>query len=141
MFRRSAPVHHVFHAPRHVPWLLGGWRPVHVEPQGIAISWDSGNGRAAAHRWGRTSSPELLWERSLRITMQPLVYPDSGELVVNDLQPGVDDNLVVLDLETGDELLRSETGSTMANGMFLSPGWDHDVYYCSRRTIARVGPH
>ena len=120
-------------------WIIAP--PVHVEPQGIAISWDSGNGRAAAHRWGRTSSPELLWERSLRITMQPLVYPDSGELVVNDLQPGVDDNLVVLDLETGDELLRSETGSTMANGMFLSPGWDHDVYYCSRRTIARVGPH
>lgn len=119
-------------------WIIAP--PVHVQPQGIAVSWDSGNGRVAAHRWDRTSSPELLWDRPLRVTMQPLVFPDSGELVVNDLQPGIDDNLVVLDLETGDELLRAETGSRMANGMFLSPGWDHDVYYCSRRTIARVGP-
>jgi hypothetical protein len=69
--------------------------------------------------------------------MQMVLFIDTGEIVVNDFQNGHDD-LVVLDVETGEEKARVTTGSQTANGMFLSTGWDRDVYYCSISSIARL---
>jgi outer membrane protein assembly factor BamB len=118
--------------------LPGGYiiaPPVFVEPQNTLVCWDSANSKLAA----LDPDGALIWMRDMRVTMQPIVYPDSGELVVNDFRVRErSDDLVVLDLQTGAELARAETGSNVANGMFLTPGWDRDVYYCSRWHVARV---
>ena len=70
--------------------------------------------------------------------MQPVVFPESGELVINDFTESGRDDLVVVDLESGELIDRVYTGSRIANGMFLSPGSDRDIYYCSTLGLARV---
>jgi hypothetical protein len=70
--------------------------------------------------------------------MQPVVFPESRELVINDFTDDASDDLIVVDLESGEITSRAATGSRIANGMFLTPGSDRDVYYCSTGTIARV---
>jgi hypothetical protein len=73
--------------------------------------------------------------------MQPVVFPESGELVINDFTEGGSDDLVVVDLESGELIDRVYTGSRIANGMFLSPGSDRDIFYCSTLGLARVSWH
>ena len=63
---------------------------------------------------------------------------DSGELVINDFSASRGDDLVVVALESGEIKSRIPTGSTLANGMFLSAGDNRDVYYCTTGSIARV---
>ncbi len=64
--------------------------------------------------------------------------PDSGELVINDFTEDGSDDLVVVDVASGELIDRVATGSRIANGMFLTAGDDRDVYYCTTTTLARV---
>jgi len=109
--------------------------PVVIPERGVAVAWDSVNGGLA----GIDSGAELAvrWHLDVRPSMQPVVFPESGELVINDFRDGVD-WLVVVDADTGELLDRIDTGSRIANGMFLSAGGARDVYYCSTLTLARV---
>ena len=72
-----------------------------------------------------------------RSSMQPVVFPDSGELIINDFQDN-EDYLIVVDIKSGELLDRVKTGSNLANGMFLTPGGDRDIFYCSTFAVARV---
>lgn len=113
--------------------------PVHVPEHGTTVCWDSINGGLAGVD---DESMEVRWVRpEIRATMQPAVWPDSGELAINDFVAAgdrPDDNLVVVDIATGELLCRTPTGSRLANGMFLSPGSGNDVLYCSTLAMARV---
>ena len=84
----------------------------------------------------------MLWFQPFRPSMQPIVYADTHELVINDFRVLSDnrtsDDLVVIDLRTGQMKARVGTGATRMNAMFLCPGWDRDVYYCTFDTVARV---
>ena len=130
---RTAEVHSVepFEAPS------GGIiaPPVHVPEQATTICWDSVNGGLAGVD---DESLEVRWSLDVRATMQPVVYPDSGELVINDFDDDNGDHLVVVDIASGEMLDRVNVGSRVANGMFLTPGHDNDVFYCSTLTFARV---
>ncbi len=112
--------------------------PVHVPEYGMTIAWDSVNGGLA----GITTSGDELdvaWTiADVRPSMQPVVYPESGELVINDFTDAGNDDIIVVDIGTGELLDRVSTGSRIANGMFLSPGPGRSVFYCSTLTIARV---
>jgi len=108
--------------------------PVVVPEREVAIAWDSVNGGLAGVATGDLS---VRWHLDVRPSMQPVVFPDSGELVINDFADGID-WLVAVDVESGELLDRVDTGSRIANGMFLSAGEDRDVYYCSTLTLARV---
>ncbi len=110
--------------------------PVHVPEHDIAVAWDSVNGGLAGVR--TSGDLELAWQLDVRPSMQPVVYPESGELVINDFTEAGSDDLIVVDLNTGELLDRVETGSTIANGMFLSAGPNRSVFYCSTLTVARV---
>lgn len=112
--------------------------PVHVPELDMAIAWDSVNGGLAGVS---TSGGELevAWQQlDVRASMQPVVFPESGELVINDFTETGSDDLVVVDLASGTILDRVATGSRVANGMFLTAGGDRDVFYCSTLTVARV---
>ena len=121
-----------------------GWNvaPAVVVPQGrIVITYDSGGGQVSAYRYHGPGSFETLWKAPVANWWQPLVFADTGEVVLDDYRfDTMDDNLVVLDLETGREKGRTATGSPMPSGMFPCPGLDRDVYYSSNLTIARIRP-
>ena len=70
--------------------------------------------------------------------MQPVVFPEWGNLVINDFTADGSDDLVVLDIATGAILDRVATGSRIANGMFLAAGGRRDIYYCSTLSFARI---
>ena len=83
----------------------------------------------------------VVWHLDVRPSMQPVVYPDSGELVINDFTPGDDggppsDDLVVVDIATGSLIDRVPTGSRVANGMFLSAASNRRVLYASTTAVA-----
>jgi hypothetical protein len=111
--------------------------PFHVAEAQMAIAWDSVNGGLAGVRTGGDEL-EVAWQLDVRASMQPLVFPDSGELVINDFTDDGSDDLVVVDVATGALLDRVPTGSRIANGMFLTAGDDRDVFYCTTTTFARV---
>ena len=110
--------------------------PVHVPELDMTIAWDSVNGGLA----GVTGTDELdvAWQLDARPSMQPVVYPESGELVINDFTDAGTDDLIVVDIASGELLDRVDTGSRVANGMFLSAGPDRSVFYCSTLTVARI---
>jgi len=116
--------------------------PVNIPEHDICIAWDSINGGLAGINTSDTSDTggdglSVAWTLDCRPSMQPVVFPDTGELVINDFDDK-DDNIIVVDIKSGKMLSRVATGSRVANGMFLTPGWNRDVYYCSTLAIARV---
>lgn len=110
--------------------------PVHVPELQMCFMWDSINGGLAGIST-RNDEMSVAWRIDARPCMQPVVFPETGELVINDYHPG-DDQLIVVDMRTGDVLSRASTGSHLANGMFLTPGTNQDIYYCSTLAIIRV---
>jgi hypothetical protein len=111
--------------------------PVHVAELDLAVAWDSINGGLA----GVSTAGGLLdvaWRLDVRPSMQPLVFPDSAELVINDFTAAGHDDLVVVDLRSGALVDRVATGSRIANGMFLAPTGERGVLYCTTTTVAHV---
>lgn len=123
--------------------LPGGWviAPPLVHA-GIAVAWDTANTGLVAFDVSPGAGAEMLWYQPFRSSMQPLLFPATGELVVNDfrhLENGsTSDDLVVLDLVTGRMKARVATGAVRHGGMFLTPGWNRDLYYCTFGTVARI---
>ncbi len=109
---------------------------------GVAVVWDTGNTGVAAFDITAPGGPEMLWFQPFRTSMQPMLFPDTGELIINDYRQldeyETSDDIVVLDLRTGQMKARVPTGATRMNGMFLCPGWDRDLYYCTFGTVARI---
>lgn len=114
--------------------------PVHVPEHNVAIAWDSINGGLAGIDTSGQSGADLgvRWHLDVRPSMQPVVFPDSGELVINDFTADGSDDVIVVDLTTGELLSRVSTGSRIANGMFLTAGGQRDVYYCTTLTFSRI---
>ena len=110
----------------------------------MAIAWDSINGGLAGIEFAPgNGGGEMIaaWHLDIRPSMQPVVYPSSGELVINDFRAGPDggppsDDLVVVDIESGRLIDRVATGSRVANGMFLSAAGAGRVLYASTTTVA-----
>ena len=110
--------------------------PVYVPEHKMCIAWDSINGGVAGIS-DADGDLKVSWTVDARPSMQPVVFPETGEFVINDFKPD-DDQLIVIDIQTGEVIYRVSTGSHIANGMFLTPGGDRDIYYCSTYAVARV---
>ncbi len=102
----------------------------------IVVAYDSGNGRIGGFRYGESGFTPL-WEHAFNASNHFLLYPDTGEIVVNDYQDGIE-HVVVLAIESGAELGRVATGSPLQAVVFQSPGWHCDVYTCTFTTLSRV---
>ncbi|MBI5284346.1 MAG: hypothetical protein HY874_04550 [Chloroflexi bacterium] len=103
----------------------------------VAVVYDSGNGRIAGFRYGGRGQFERLWEHAFDAGNHFLLYPETGEIIVNDFD-GTTDHVVILDVESGAEKGRVATGSPLQSVVFQSPGWSRDVYTCGMMTIART---
>ena len=110
--------------------------PVNIPEANICVAWDSINGGIV----GVDTSREMLqvsWLKKYRPTMQPVVFPESNELVINNYENG-SDQLIVLDVRNGDLLSEANVNSKLANGMFLTPGNNRDIFYCSTGAFSRI---
>jgi hypothetical protein len=104
----------------------------------IAVAFDSGNARLAAFRFEGPGRFERLWEQPFGASNHFLLYPDTGEVVVNDFQEDVGEHAVLLDLETGVEKGRAAIPSPMQSVVFQAAGFGRDFYTCTFATLARV---
>ena len=102
----------------------------------IAVAYDSGNARIAAFSYGNGGF-DRLWEHPFGASNHFLLFPDTGELVVNDFD-GTTEHVVVLDIASGAELGRVATGSPVQSALFQSPGWSRDIYTCTFTTLSRT---
>ena len=110
--------------------------PVNVPEYEMCIAWDSINGGLA----GISTTDRKLavsWQLDMRPTMQPVVFPESGELVINNFENG-EDELIVVDIATGELLSRAKVNARLANGMFLSPGFNRAIFYCTTGAFSKV---
>ena len=110
--------------------------PVNVPEYEMCIAWDSINGGLAGIS---TANGKLAvsWQLDMRPTMQPVVFPESGELVINNFENS-EDELIVVDIATGELLSRAKVNARLANGMFLTPGFNRDIFYCTTGTFSKV---
>lgn len=102
----------------------------------IAVAFDSGNARIGAFRYGG-SGFERMWEREMGASLHFLLYPESGEIVVNDFD-GTSEHVVVLDIESGEERARVRTAGPLQAATFQAPGWSRDVYTATFTTLSGV---
>ena len=110
--------------------------PPLVDPsRRIVVVYDSGNDRVGGFRYG--DGFERLWGHEMGASNHFLLFPESGELVINDYTDG-GEHVVVLDIESGEVLAREATGSPVQAVAFQSPGWSRDVYTCTFTTLARA---
>jgi hypothetical protein len=118
--------------------------PPAIDPQRrIAVGYDSGNGVLAAFSFADDlagdSAIEPLWTRPQDHACHPLRFPDTGELVTGDYDAErMMDQVVVLDVETGSEIARADTGSPVQSVLFPCAGFDRDLYLCSFTTLTHV---
>lgn len=122
--------------------LAGGsiTNPPLVDAQrGIVVGYDSANAVLQAWRFDDAQRAlQPLWRRApFGCASHLLLYPDSGELVVNDYRRHGEE-VVVLDIASGDERGRVRSGGLMQGVVFPSPGWQRDLYWSSMGRLARV---
>ena len=110
--------------------------PVNVPEFQVCIAWDSINGGLAGIS-SKDQNLSVSWHLDARPTMQPVVFPESGELVINNYENG-EDELIVVDVSSGELLSRVKVNARLANGMFLTPGLNRDIFYCTTGTFSKV---
>ncbi len=115
----------------------------------IVVGFDSANQDLKA--WRIIAKPDLadstdssvvqledLWHLpEMGTASHLLLFPSSGELCVNDYKR-FNEQVVVLDIETGQEKSRVSTGGWMQGVVFPSTGWHNDFYWCSMDRLSRV---
>jgi hypothetical protein len=113
--------------------------PVVDEARRIVVGYDSSNGVVAAFDIAADGGTSPRWRRDQNHACHPLLFADTGELVMNDHDAErMADAIVVLDIETGEERLRVDAGSAVQSVLFPAAGFGRDFYYCSFATLTRV---
>lgn len=110
---------------------------------GVLVAWDTGGmGMAAFDIGGTGLAPEMLWFQPFRVSMRPLLFARTRELAINDYRildgDTSSNDLVILDLETGQMKARVPTGDQDLAFMFMTPDEFGSISVCSNNTIARV---
>ena len=113
--------------------------PVIDEERGIAVGYDSSNGVLAAFDLDDGGVCGLRWRRRQLHASHLLLYPSTGELVTGDHDGArMMDQVVVLDISTGEELGRVDTGSPVQSVLFPAPGVGREIYTCSFTHVSRI---
>ena len=114
--------------------------PPVVDPdRGIVVGYDTGNGVLAAFRFDEQGRTEPLWRRDQDHGCHMVLFGDTGELVTcdHDRERSME-QVVVVDIVSGAELARVDTGSMVQSVVFSAPGFERDLYLCSLTTVTRV---
>lgn len=109
------------------------YSPVHD----TAVAFDAGNGVVAAFR----SGPDGLtprWRTQMGHAAHLLLWEDTGELVLGDHDVERGDDVVIVDITTGEVRARTATGCPMQTALFPCPGWERDFYHTTMAGIWRA---
>ncbi len=107
--------------------------------RGIVVGYDSGHGALAAFDFDDRGVTGRRWTRRQDHACHPIVFPDTGEVVTADHDAGrMADQVVILDITTGEETARVDTGSPLQSVVFPTPGFGRDLYHCSFPGVSRV---
>lgn len=140
--------------------------PVYDERRRIAVAHDAANGVLAAFDHPPSGPLALRWRMRLNHAAHHVLFAETGELVVMDFAPRLRvprslspvaragaglmrservrratagrDEVVVLDVETGEERGRAPVRTAFQSVLFPAPGRDRDVYAVSFSTLARI---
>lgn len=116
--------------------------PIVDADRGIAVGYDSAHGVMRAWDIPDPSSvgpAALRWERDQDHAGHCILYADTGELVTGDFDHDAGrDEVVVLDIATGEEKARVPTESPLQSVLFPCPGWGRDLYTVSFSTLTHV---
>ena len=104
--------------------------PLYEQEARVLIAYDSNNGKLGGWHYGGPGDLQALWVKDIQNFQQPMLFAETNELIVDDVQED-GDYVVVLGLETGEERGRVHSGAARSSGMFFCPGWDRDVYYAT----------
>jgi len=108
----------------------------------IVVGYDSANHFVRA--WRHDAADQRLtplWHQSgFGCASHMILYPDSGELVLNDYRR-FGEEVVVLDIESGRERGRVRVGGINQGVVFPSTGWGRDFYWSSMARVSRVHVH
>jgi hypothetical protein len=114
--------------------------PPVIDPErAMAVGYDSGN--AVMTGFSIASDGELTprWQRDQHHGGHLLLDRHSGALVTGDFDAARGtDQVVVLDVVTGEEWVRADTGSPVQSVLFPAAGFGNDFYLCTFTTITRV---
>lgn len=104
----------------------------------IVVAYDSANCVLRAWRMLPGGGLEPLWEkRGFGAASHMLLYPDTGELITNDYRRWGEE-VVALQIETGQERGRVRSGGITQGVVFPSVGWNRDIYWSSMGRLARI---
>jgi hypothetical protein len=133
-------------ATDHQVWSISGMaggsitNPPLVDTQRrIVVAYDAANAYVRAWRF-EPGSPHLttLWHKHpFGCASHMVLFPDTGELLLNDYRR-LGEEVVLLDIETGQERARVRSGGLTQGVVFPSPGWGRDVYWSSMGRLARI---
>ena len=113
--------------------------PIVDEARRIVVGFDSGNSVMTAFDIADDGALTQRWQREQAHASHLLLFPDTGELISGDHdRDRMADQVVVLDITSGDELARADSGSPLQSVVFPAVGWHDDVYVCSMSTLTRV---
>jgi hypothetical protein len=105
----------------------------------IAVGYDSGNGAMAAFDVADDGALSPRWQREQEHGGHLVLDAGSGQLVTGDYdRQRAADQVVVVDIATGRELARADTGSPVQGVLFPAVGYEGELYLCTFITITRV---
>ena len=129
------------HAAWEVSGIQGGsvTNPPLVDVQRrIVVAYDSANCVLRAWRMQDGGGLSPLWEKpNFGAASHMVLYPDTGEFITNDYRRWGEE-VVALQIETGQELARVRSGGITQGVVFPSVGWSRDLYWSSMGRLARI---
>lgn len=113
--------------------------PLYDRQRHIVVGYDSANRYLQTWRFdpGSRSLTPLWHKTQFGCASHMILYPDTGALVINDYRRNGEE-VVVLQIESGEEIGRVRTGGLNQGVVFPSVGWNRDLYWSSMGRVARV---
>ena len=112
--------------------------PVVDTQRQIVVGFDSGNGVISGFDYDEDSVTPR-WSRQQNHACHMLLSPEAGQIVTADHRPDLGcEQVVILDITTGDEVARVSTTSPIQSAVFPAIGPKGDIYWCSMSTITRI---
>ncbi len=104
--------------------------PIVDVQRNIVVGYDTGNSFMRAFD-RLTLKP--IWERSQSHGSHMILYPETGELVTCD-----NTDIVILDINSGKEILRGDSQGVLQSVLFMTPGRNRDFYITTFAAICRM---
>ena len=112
--------------------------PVVDAKRQIVVGFDSGNGIISGFDYDE-DSVTLRWSHEQNHACHMLLIPETGQIITADFRPELGcEQIVILDITTGDEVARVSTTSPIQSAVFPAIGPTGDIYWCSMTTITRI---